>query len=119
MGNVIIIAILILIAIFSIRSGMKHFKGEGDCCGGGGGSTLRDPKKKLDGVIAKKTIVIEGMTCENCRNRVESSINKIDGASARVNLKKKTGIVEMSREVSEEEIRAAVEKAGYRMTEIR
>lgn len=32
----IIIAIIAIIAVYSLRSIIKHFKGEDDCCGGGG-----------------------------------------------------------------------------------
>lgn len=35
MTNYIIIAILAVIAVVAIRSSIKHFKGQGGCCGGG------------------------------------------------------------------------------------
>ena len=36
MANVIVIAILVIIAIFAVREAIKHNRGEGGCCGGGG-----------------------------------------------------------------------------------
>ena len=33
MENIIIIGIIVILVIFGIRSGMKHFKKEGGCCG--------------------------------------------------------------------------------------
>ena len=113
MGNVIIIAIIVVLVLNGIYSGMKHFKGEGGCCGGGS-----EPVKKLKNVIAKKTVIIEGMTCDHCKNRVEKSINDIDGAAAKVNLKKKEAIVSLEKDVSDEQILAAVEKAGYTVVSI-
>lgn len=98
------------------RSGSKHLKGEGGCCGGGS-SSVPAPKKKLKNVITQKTFFIEGMTCEHCKNRVERSINAIDGAAVKVNLKKKTAVISMEKEINSEEIRAAIEKAGYTVTE--
>ena len=35
MANVIVIAILVIIAIFAVREAIKHNRGEGGCCGGG------------------------------------------------------------------------------------
>ena len=34
MENIIIIGIVVAMIFFGIRSGMKHFRGEGGCCGG-------------------------------------------------------------------------------------
>ena len=34
MGTIIIVAILAVVAVVAARSGMKHMKGEGGCCGG-------------------------------------------------------------------------------------
>lgn len=58
------------------------------------------------------------MHCENCQNRVQRKPNSIDGASARVNLKKKLAVVEMSREISDEELTEAVKNAGYEVEKI-
>lgn len=118
MGNVIIIAIIVVLVLNGIYSGMKHFNGEGGCCGGGS-EPVKKQRKKLKNVIAKKTVIIEGMTCDHCKNRVEKSINDIDGAAAKVNLKKKEAIVSLEKDVSDEQILAAVEKAGYTVVSIR
>lgn len=117
MENVIIIGIVVVLIIAGIRSGMKHFRGEGGCCGG----STPAPKqhKKLKNVVTKKILVIEGMTCEHCKNRVEKSINEIEGAAAKVNLGKKEAVVSLDREMMDEQLREAVEKAGYKVIEIR
>lgn len=116
MENVIIIVILAVVVLIGIRSSIKHFKGEGGCCGGGG-TTVK--KKKLKKIIATKTVMIEGMSCEHCKNRIEQSINDIDGAAAKVNLKKKQAVVSLEKDISEEQIRTVIEKAGYEVVEIR
>lgn len=110
MDNLIIIAIIAVLALIGVRSMVKHFKHESACCGGGGTYVS---KKKLKKVIAKKTFIVEGMTCENCKARVERTINDMDGLLAKVNLKKKEVLVLMEKEVPDEEIVAAIEKAGY------
>lgn len=116
MEDIIIIVLLVIVLLIGIRSGIKHFKGEGSCCGGGSSEKVR--RKRLKQVVKRRTVIIEGMTCEHCKNRVESRLNELAGVSARVNLKKKTALVSMEREVSDEQLRTAVEKAGYRVTDI-
>jgi copper chaperone CopZ len=58
------------------------------------------------------------MHCENCKNRVERAINRIDGAAAKVDLKRKTAVVSLDRDVSDEEIRKAVEELDYKVVMI-
>lgn len=118
MEDIIIIGVVVILILVGIRSGIKHFKGEGGCCGGGS-STVKKKRKKLKNVIAQKTVVIEGMTCDHCKNRVENAINSMEGAAAKVNLKKKEAIVSLERTISDEEIRTVVEKEGYKVVEIR
>ena len=72
----------------------------------------------MEHIIGQKTLRIDGMTCDHCRGWVEKSINEIDGASAKVSLKKKEAIVSLAREISDEELILAVKKAGYRVVEI-
>lgn len=111
MENVIIILILVILMTIGIHSSIKHFKGEGGCCGGG--SAVKKKQKKLKAVVAKKVVMVEGMTCEHCKSRVERSIDDIDGAAAKVNLKKKEAVISLEKEISNEQIREAIEKSGY------
>ena len=86
-STLIVLLIVIVIAAFAIKNSIGHFKGEGGCCGGG--ETILPDEKQLTGQkIGEKTVHIEGMHCENCKNRVERAINRIDGAVGKVNLKK-------------------------------
>ena len=117
MENTIIIIILTVALFIGIRSTVKHFRGKGGCCGGG--SDYRPRPKKLDQVIAKKTICISGMSCEKCAIRVMEAINRIEGASAVVCHKKGTAVVSMNRPMEDSVLKSAVEKAGYMVTEIR
>ena len=117
MTDFIIVAIIVVLIVIGIGSGRKHFKGEGGCCGGS--APVKREHKKLDNVIATKTVKIEGMTCDHCRNWVERSINEIEGAAAKVNLSKKEAVVSLAVEVSDDTIREAVEKAGYKVLEIK
>lgn len=116
MSNYIIVGILIVVLFFCLRSSIKHFRGEGGCCGG---STYKARKKKLNTVIGKKTITVEGMSCQHCVNRVMEAVNAIDGASALVKLKKGMVIVSLEHPISNEIIKDAIEKAGYKVTAIK
>lgn len=117
MEDLIIIAVIAVLVVVGIRPSIKHFKGQGGCCGGS--APAKKSRKKLKSVLQTKILIIEGMTCEHCSARVEQAVNGIDGAAAKVNLKKKEAVVLLERQVSDEVLRAAVEKAGYRVTEIK
>jgi P-type Cu+ transporter len=56
---------------------------------------------------------ISGMTCASCANRVERSLNKLDGVSATVNYATESALVEFDAEVAPERLLAAVRAAGY------
>lgn len=122
MVNVIIVLILVVLLSFAVKSSIRHFKGEGACCGGGSGTvkTKKPKKKKLDGpVVAKRTVEISGMHCQNCANSVSRALNGIDGVAARVNLHANRAEVLMDRMVDEDELKHAVEEAGYGVVDIK
>ncbi len=120
MVNIIIVLILLLALGYALRGTIKHFKGEGACCGGGsGGGGRKARKKRLSGpVIGKKTVQIEGMHCDSCVQRVTRAINEIEGASAKVSLKKGRAVVSCDREIGDDSIYAAVEGAGFHVVSI-
>ena len=116
MENMFIIGILLVIAFFAIRTIVKR-KGRKGCCGSGSDYTPR--KKKLKKVIATKVFVVDGMHCEKCANRVTEVVNDIPGAAGVVNLKKGIVTVSYELEVSDEQIKAKIERVGYTVKEIR
>ncbi len=113
----IIVAILSIIIVMTLLRGKKHFKG-GGCCGSGS-NTIRDKKTLTEPIIGKKVLTVEGMHCENCEIRVENALNRLEGVLCKVSLKKKTATVSYSKDVSDELLKASVEKLGYQVTEIR
>ncbi len=65
-----------------------------------------------------KDIQIGGMTCINCANRVERGLKKIEGVKfASVNLATETAFIVSEREISAQEIKEAVQWAGYSVLE--
>ena len=115
MENAIIVGILIIVGFIAIRSTVKHFQGKSGCCGGG---SYKPRKKKLSCVITQKTFRVEGMHCEKCKARVEEIVNDIKGVAGKADLKKGELTVSYSEEVSDELIKARIERAGYTVTEI-
>ncbi len=112
MQDFIIIGILVIVIGIGVVYTIKNSKNKKGCCGSSG---TYISKKKLKKVIATKTFTVEGMMCENCEARVLRYVNDIEGAVGKVNLKKKELVVSMEREVSDDEIIAAVTKAGYQV----
>ena len=116
MTDIVIIVLLILLLVLALFHARKHFKG-GGCCGSGGG-TIRDKKILTSPKVGEKTLVIEGMSCENCEIRVENALNRLDNVAAKVSHKKKTAVVVYAAEVSDELLKETVEKLGYSVVDI-
>ncbi|MCR5654708.1 MAG: heavy-metal-associated domain-containing protein [Lachnospiraceae bacterium] len=114
--NLVIIVVLALILIPAIKGMITHMKGEGSCCGG---PKEKVPKKKLPGKPQKTLIVhIDGMHCENCKNRVEKHLNEIEPVIAKVNLAKKQAVVSLYGDVEEEKIKETVQALDFLVTGI-
>lgn len=121
MVDIIIVLIVIALLVLALKNSIKHFKGEGACCGGGGGSVVLDiPEKKLENpVLGKKVLKVSGMHCERCVKAVTEAINKVDGASAKVNLSQNEAVVSYDRELDEENLKRVVKDAGYRVVSVK
>ena len=66
--------------------------------------------------MKKATIVIQGMHCASCASNTERSLRKVPGVrSASVSLLFKKGTVDIGdgSEVTEEQLKDAVKRAGY------
>ena len=118
MTDAVILVILVIALIFGVKGTVKHFKGEGACCGGGSGTVKAKRKSQKNPKLGEKTIQIEGMHCDHCRQSVMSELNKIDGVAAKVDLKKNRAVVSYDRPVKEEDLRQAVERAGFKVSSI-
>ncbi|MCK4957518.1 MAG: SO_0444 family Cu/Zn efflux transporter [Candidatus Cloacimonetes bacterium] len=73
-------------------------------------------KPELGEEMAHKTFLVEGMTCNHCAAQVKDVVLNIDGVQdVRVNLEKKNVVVDG--DYSSDEIKSAIEKAGYKIVE--
>ncbi len=117
MEDLIIIGLIVVIVALCVFMTVRRIRNK-SCCSGGGSKTLVERKILTDPVIMKKTIFIEGMHCDNCKSAVERALNRMDGVLCKVNLRKKCAVVEMSAEVSDEVLKAAVEELDFAVTGI-
>ncbi len=115
-SNVIIFLVLAVILIPAVRGTIKHMKGEGECCGG---PKEKAPRKKIKGKPTEVlTVYIEGMHCDNCKNRVERRLDELEGVVAKVNLSKKLAKVYLYGDISRGLISETITKAGYEVVKI-
>jgi len=69
--------------------------------------------------MKKLKLTIEGMHCASCASNIERSVKKIRGVKeVSVSLMLKKGTVEAEDSVSEDEIKKAVSKVGYKVSKI-
>ncbi|GAB6108502.1 heavy-metal-associated domain-containing protein [Fusibacter bizertensis] len=67
----------------------------------------------------KKTIAIEGMSCNHCKMRVEKALSAVEGVEkVEVNLEKKVAVLELTSDVDNVILTEAVDDAGYDVVEI-
>ena len=86
-------------------------------------TTLAFPFLALAGA-AQYNVTVDGMTCDSCAKSVTSALSKIPGVDAKsvkVVLKKKTATFTVAEDKKEftAEIKQAIEKAGYTVTDIK
>ena len=65
-------------------------------------------------------LIIEGMSCNHCKMRVEKALSSIEGVKkARVDLDDGSAVVESSVELDREFLREVIDEAGYLLKEIK
>lgn len=67
----------------------------------------------------KKKILVDGMSCGHCVNHVKEALSELNGVtSVDVNLAAKTAVIEASADVKDEDIKFAIDDAGYEVVGI-
>jgi len=131
MAATIILGVLIAAAFgYGLRTIYRSFfKGEAACCSHSGSCKSCDAcytqKAFNDGYRARvekiekfpihRTIDVDGMTCEKCIYRVVRALEKVDGVTiAAASLEKQSAQVGLKENISDEILRDAINKAGYK-----
>ncbi len=66
-----------------------------------------------------KKIFIEGMSCEHCVKHVKDALAELNGViKVDVNLSAKSAILESAAVISDDDIKAAIDDAGYEVVKI-
>jgi copper chaperone CopZ len=113
-STVVILLVLAIVVILAIRSSVKHLKGQGGCCGGDSSPSVT-PKRLDAPIVSTLVITIKGMHCKNCKNRIEKTINAIDGVACEVDLKENTATVTMCKPVDMTYIKDTIEGLDFKV----
>lgn len=69
--------------------------------------------------MKKLKLSIEGMHCASCASNIEKSLKKVSGVKeANISLMLKKGTIEAEDSVSEDELKKAVSKVGYKVAKV-
>lgn len=103
-----------------VKAVVKNRKNQSESVATSPQSTQTETDKNKGEYIMQKTISIEGMMCMHCVKHVNEALSKVDGVSlVEVSLENKNAIVTLTKDVSDSALKAAVENAGYDVTDIR
>lgn len=67
----------------------------------------------------KKIIEIEGMNCQHCVAKATKALNGIEGVEAKVDLKKKSAVVEFSKDIEDQAFINALEEVDFKVVSIK
>ncbi len=77
-------------------------------------------KEKKEIKTMKKTLFITGMMCPHCEARVKKTLEALDGVTeADVSHEKGTAVITLSKDVSDEVLKKAIDDQGYGLKEIK
>ena len=114
MSTAIICTVLIVIAIFGIKSYTKKLTS--GCCGSSSQPSVKKIKvkdKDKSHYPYTRILKVDGMSCGNCASHVENALNSLEGVWAQADLEKGEALVRMKQEYENNELKQAVKDAGY------
>ena len=113
MATIVICLILVVICIVGIRS--MIIRTAHGCCGGGGDNVkkVKVKDKNVSHYPYTCTVGVSGMTCSNCKKRVENAFNEKEGVYAVVDLAKAQAVIHMKEKMPEDEIMSTIWQSGY------
>ena len=131
MTATVILGVVIAAAfVFGVRTAYRSFfKGEAACCSEDGCSSCggscamknaldqsyRARVEKIEKFPIHRTIDVDGMTCEKCIVNVIRALEKVDGVTiAAASLEKQSAQAGLSKDVPDDVLRDAINRAGYK-----
>ena len=116
-GVGLIVLVFAIVLVMAGRAAGRHFRGGGGCCGGAA-EPPPSPDKKLGSVAARRELALDGLHCMKCVARVKTALEAIPGVAADVTLEPQRAIVSMDRDISDDDLRKAIEDQGFRVVSI-
>lgn len=116
-GVAIVVLVFAIVFALAVRAALRHFKGEGGCCGG---CSAPPPvaDKAIGPAVARRELALGGLHCMKCVARVKAALEALPGVAADVTLDPQRAVVRMDREVPDEALRKAVEAQGFQVLSI-
>lgn len=102
---------------YSAEKAASNRSADGNPECGLGGTEENLTHNNTEDTAMTKTVIIDGMRCSHCSGRVQQVLNSLPGVKAEVSLDKGCAVVTGS--ADNEEIKKAVENAGYKVVEIK
>lgn len=102
---------------YSAEKATSNRSADGNPECGLGGTEENLTHNNTEDTAMTKTVIIDGMRCSHCSGRVQQVLNSLPGVKAEVSLDKGCAVVTGS--ADNEEIKKAVENAGYKVVEIK
>lgn len=118
MATGIICIILIMVCVLGIKSYAKKLTH--GCCGGED-VTVKQVKpvdKDLSHYPYTYELQIKGMTCKNCKIRIQNMFNSQEGFWAKVDLRKGCAAVRSKQPANETDLKQMIEELGYTVVKI-
>ncbi len=114
MGSVIYLYAIIILAIvfagiYAVGSYRKKLRS--GCCGSGDSESVKRIKvsdRNPDHYPYTAVLTIYGMVCGSCASKIENALNSMDGIWAQADPAKGRAVVRMKHEVSDDDLRSAV-----------
>lgn len=118
-ANVIIIAIIAILAIYGARKAFRRAKGTESCCGGGSGAKTFKATRITDTDESHYPYTadykVAGMSCNNCVKNVTNALDSVKGTWATVDLKSEKAHVRSKNPIDVAAYQNVVEQAGYKL----
>lgn len=113
--DIITMAVIVVLMGGGFYRMWLQLSGRKTCCGG---TKERVKSKKLKNIIGTKTVHIDGMHCDTCKNSITNALNALDGVSGKVNLSKNIAIVSFEHEVADYLLIKTIENKGFTVSKI-
>lgn len=116
-GMAIVVLVFAIVFAITVRAALRHFKGEGGCCGG---CSAPPPEggKAIGPTVARRELALAGLHCMKCVAHVKAALEALPGVAADVTLDPQRAVVRMDREIPDEAFRKAVEDQGFQVRSI-